>query len=66
MVYREERMNGGKVTNRKAIAVFVRGLRGGKRIRKKSYRGSWNSTTQGSRGGIGVRWLPTSPRSCGE
>ena len=66
VVYGEERMKGAWVTNRKAITVFVRGLRGGKLIRKKSCRGSWNSTTWGSSGETGVRLLLTSPHSCRE
>ena len=56
VVYGEERMKWAWVTNRKKQSRSMYGdLGGGKMIRRKSCRGSWNSTTWGSSGELGVR-----------
>ena len=47
VVYGEERMKGAWVTNRKAIAVLVRGLRGGKDDKKEELQGKLELNNQG-------------------
>ena len=51
VVYGEERMKGAWVTNRKAIAVFVRGLRGGKDDKKEELQGKLELNNPGIKWG---------------
>ena len=51
VVYGEERMKGACVTNRKAITVFVRGLRGGKDDKKEELQGKLELNNPGIKWG---------------
>ena len=51
VVYGEERMQGACVTNRKAITVFVRGLRGGKDDKKEELQGKLELNNPGIKWG---------------
>ena len=51
VVYGEERLKGAWVTNRKAIAVFVRGLRGGKDDKKEELQGKLELNNPGIKWG---------------
>ena len=51
VVYGEERMKGVCVTNRKAITVFVRGLKRGRDDKKEEWQGKLELNNMGIEGG---------------